>query len=300
MGTTATDLNLVRAFVAIYETGSVSAAAQRLNLTQPSVSHALARLRTLLHDSLFTRTRGGMEPTFNASQLYETFRQALDRIEGAIAATQSFVAATSNRCFRLALSDLGELHFLPRIIERLQRAAPSVELEIVQLDLERTADWLNTGHIDAAIGNLRFIGGQARRRRLFVETYSCVVSRKHPRIKKTLSVDEYVRARHVVGALSSGHNLVDDAMVEMGLSRKVTSRVPHITNLSAVVANSDLVLTLPTRIAQAFAEEGQVRVLPLPLAIKPFDVNLYWQERAADTAAQDWFCNLIADVLTVA
>jgi DNA-binding transcriptional LysR family regulator len=178
--------------------------------------------------------------------------------------------------------------------------APGVELEVVQLDLEKTADWLNTGYIDAAIGNLRFIGGQARRRRLFVETYSCVVSLKHPRIKKTLSVDEYVRARHVVGALSSGHNLVDDAMTEMGLSRKVTLRVPHITNLSAVVANSDLVLTLPTRIAQAFAEEGQVRVLPLPLAIKPFDVNLYWQERAADTAAQNWFCNLIADVLTVA
>ncbi|MFM0277778.1 LysR family transcriptional regulator [Paraburkholderia sediminicola] len=298
MGTTNTDLNLVRAFIAIYETGSVSAAAQRLNLTQPSVSYALARLRTLLHDSLFTRTRTGMEPTFNASQLYETFRQALDRIEGVIAATQNFVSGTSNRCFRLALSDLGELYFLPRMIERLQSVAPGVELEVVQLDVEKAADWLNTGHIDAAVGNLGFVGGQARRRRLFTETYSCLVSRKHPRIKKMLSLEEYVGAKHVVGASSSGHNLVDDAMVEMGLSRKVILRVPHITNLSEVVAHSDLVLTLPTRIAKAFSDEGLVRVLPLPIAIKPFDVNLYWQERAADTSAQNWFCNLIADVLT--
>jgi DNA-binding transcriptional LysR family regulator len=298
MSTTTSDLNLIRAFVAIYETGSVSAAAQTLNLTQPTVSYSLARLRTLLHDSLFTRTRLGMEPTFNASQLYETFRQALDLIEGAIAATQNFVPGTSTRCFRLALSDLGELYLLPRMIERIQRIAPGVEMEVVQVDVEKTAEWLNTGHIDAAVGNLRFVGGQARRRRLFTETYSCLVSQKHPWIKKTLSLDEYVRAKHVVGASSSGHNLVEDVMTEMGLARKVSLRVPHITNLSEVVANSDLVLTLPTRIAKAFADTRVVRLLPLPIPIRPFDVNLYWQERAANASAQHWFRDTVAEVLT--
>ncbi|WP_040125116.1 LysR family transcriptional regulator [Paraburkholderia xenovorans] len=298
MQTASTDLNLIRAFVAIYETGSVSAAARRLNLTQPTVSYALSRLRTLLHDPLFSRTREGMAPTFNASQLYETFRQALDRIEGAIAATRYFDAATSTRCFRIALSDLGELYFLPRMVERLQRTAPGVELEVVQLDVERTAEWLNTGQIDAAVGNLHLVGGKARRRYLFSETYSCLVSHRHPWIGTTLSLGDYVRAKHVVGASSSGHRLVEDVMTGMGLSRKIALRVPHFTNVVDVVAGSDLVLTLPARVANVYQSTGTVRALPLPVPVDPFDVNLYWQDRATDLSAQKWLCEIIAETLT--
>lgn len=299
MSNNQTDLNLIRAFVAIYETGSVSAAAERLNLTQPSVSHALNRLRRLLRDSLFTRIRQGMTPTFNATQLYETFRQALDRIESAIASTQVFVAAESSRCFRLAMSDLGEMYLLPRIMAELQRLAPSVEIEVVQLEIDKAADWLTTGKIDAAVGNLRFVGGQARRRQLFSETYSCLVGTAHFRKIDAFTVDDYVAAKHVVGAVYSGHSLVEDAMIEMGLNRKVSLRVPHSTNLAAVVADTDLVLTLPTRVARAFAADGKVCVVPLPIPIKPFDVNLYWQERASDMSAQHWFCDAISNALAM-
>lgn len=296
--TATTDLNLVRAFVAIYETGSVSAAAKRLNVTQPSVSHSLSRLRDLLHDQLFTRTREGMIPTFNATQLFQSFKAALDSIESAISATRQFDPSQSTRCFRLALSDLGELYFLPMLVRELQRAAPSVALEIVRLDSERISDWLNTGSVDAALGNIQLVGAHARKTTVFAETYSCLLSSSHSSIGSRLSLDEYVAANHVVVAPFSGHHLVEDAMLEMGLTRRVALKVPNFTNLVEVIASTDLLLTLPTRVARAFAADGRMRTLPLPFPIPTFDVNLYWQPQTEDSAAQQWFCDTICNALS--
>lgn len=292
-----TDLNLVRAFTAIMETGSVSAAAKRLNLTQPSVSHSLGRLRELLDDPLFTRTREGMVPTFTATQLYTRFKGALEQIEGAILSTRRFVPDQSNRCFRLAMSDLGELYFLPRVVDELQRIAPFVELEIVQLDSGKVGEWLSTCRIDAAVGNLGFIGGMTRQRPLFRETYSCLLSRTHPSIGETLSLEQYVEARHVTVAPFSGHHLVEDVMTALGLKRKVALRVPHFSNLSAVIASSDILLTLPDRIAHTFAAQGSLRTLALPFDIPAFDVNLYWQAGVTDSAPQQWFCETLVRAL---
>lgn len=295
---TTTDLNLIRAFIAIYETGSVSAAAKRLNITQPSVSHSLSRLRDLLQDPLFARTREGMVPTFNATQLFHAFRNALDSIEKAISATRNFDPAVSTRCFRLALSDLGEHHFLPFLVKELHAVAPSVALEIVQLDSERITDWLTTGGIDAAVGNLQLTGGQARKRTLFTESYSCLLSAAHSRIGETLTLQEYVSASHVVVAPFSGHHLVEDVMTEMGVTRRIALRVPHFTNIVAVIASTDLLLTLPTRVARAFASDGRMRTLPLPFPISTFDVNLYWQPHTEDSMAQQWFCDTLTRVLS--
>lgn len=293
-----TDLNLIRTFVAIDETRSVSAAAERMNITQPSVSYSLNRLRDLLRDPLFTRTRGGMVPTFNATQLFEAFKRALDGIETAIAATRQFDPLQTTRRFRLAMSDLGELYFLPLLVRELQASAPSAGLEVVQLDSERIAGWLQTGSVDAAVGNLQSVGGQTRRRTLFAERYSCLLSAAHPSIGDTLTLDEYVSANHVVVAPYAGHHLVEDVLSEMGLSRRITLRVPHFTSLVAVIESTDLLLTLPTRIALAFAGDGRMRVLPLPFPTPPFEVNLYWYPHTEDFPAQQWLCDMVARALS--
>jgi DNA-binding transcriptional LysR family regulator len=292
-----TDLNLIRAFVAIYETGSVSGAARRMNITQPSVSHSLGRLRDLLDDPLFTRKRDGMTPTFNATQLFHKFRAALDDIDAAIAATRRFDPMQSTRCFRLALSDLGELHLLPFLFREFQKIAPSIALEIVQLDSEKISEWLTTGNVDAAIGNLQHVGGHARKRTLFTETYSCLLSTSHSSIGESLSIDEYVATIHAVVAPFTGHHLVEDVMTEMGIERKIGLRVPHFTNLVEVIASTDLVLTLPTRVARAFVSDGRTRALPVPFPIPSFDVSLYWQPHTEDAAAQHWLCDTISRTL---
>jgi DNA-binding transcriptional LysR family regulator len=295
---TTTDLNLIRAFVAIYETGSVSGAARRLNITQPSVSHSLSRLRDLLHDPLFTRKREGMIPTFNATQLFHAFKGALDDIEATIAAIRRFDPTHSTRCFRLALSDLGELYFLPALVREFQRVAPAMSLEIVQLDSEKISGWLATGHVDAAVGNLQLVGGHARKRTLFAETYSCLLGASHSTIGETLNMEEYVAATHVVVAPFTGHHLVEDVLTGMGIERKIGLRVPHFTNLVEVIASTDLVLTLPTRVARAFVGDDRMRILPVPFPIPTFDVNLYWQPQAEDSAAQQWLCDTVSRSLS--
>ncbi|SAL85778.1 LysR family transcriptional regulator [Caballeronia choica] len=292
------DLNLIRTFVAIYETQSVSGAAKRLNITQPSVSYSLNRLRDLLHDPLFTRSRDGMVPTFNATQLFSSFKTALNSIESAISATRQFDPSKSERTFRLALSDLGELHFLPFLVREFQAIAPSVGLEVVQIDSNLVADWLQTGYVDAVVGNLQFVGGEARKATLFSESYSCLLSASHPSIGDTLTLEEFVAANHVVVAPFTGHHLVEDVLSEMGLKRKIVLRVPHFTSLFSSIATTDLVLALPTRVAKAFASDGRMKVLPLPFQIQPFEVNLYWYPHAEDPGAQQWLCDTIRRTLS--
>src|SRR5579859_8056676 len=147
------DLNLARVFVTIYETGSVSGAAKRLHVSQPSVSYALSRLRHLLGEPLFTRSREGMTPTVFGTQLYRRFRAAVAEIEDAVASTRSFDPLSSTRRFRLALSDSGEASLLPQILTTLGRLAPNVELEVIEVDIGRLDEWLKAGKIDAAICN---------------------------------------------------------------------------------------------------------------------------------------------------
>jgi DNA-binding transcriptional LysR family regulator len=293
-----TDLNLIRTFVAIYETRSVSAAAKRLNITQPSVSYSLNRLRDLLHDPLFTRTRDGMVPTFNATQLFGSFKSALDSIKAAISSTHRFHPGRSTRCFRLALSDLGELHFLPLLVRELQQIAPSVGLEIVEIDSERIAEWLQTRTVDAVVGPLKFVGGQVRKRTLFTESYSCLVSASHPTLGDSLSLAEFMAADHAVVAAHTGHRHVADVLSEMGLTRKIRLRVPHFTSLVAVISSTDLLMTLPTRAANAFASDGRMRVLPLPFSVPSVEVSLYWSPNAQDASAQQWLGDTIARTLS--
>ena len=145
------DLNLIRAFVTIYETGSVSAAAERLHVSQPSISYTLKRLRDLLGEPLFKRTRDGMAPTYFATQLYEKFRIAISEIEGAIESTRKFDPYLSSRRFRLAMSDLGEIYLLPHLMAALQKIAPDLGFDIVAVEVTKLEEWLNAGKIDAAV-----------------------------------------------------------------------------------------------------------------------------------------------------
>lgn len=298
MSSSKVDLNLVRVFLAIHESGSVSRAAKRLHLTQPSVSYALSRLRHLLDDPLFSRTREGMVPTYTANQLYHVFHDSISQIEEAISATRYFDPAQSTRRFRLALSDLGEIFMLPILLEELHRQAPNIELEVIPIEIDMVLDWLTTGKIDAAIGNLSFLGRNTQRRRLFQEHYSCLLNRDHPRIGDAVSLSEFLDERHIEVARFSGHHLVEDVLKEMGLERNIGLRIPHFSVLPRILPSGNMLACLPNRIAELFAEPGHMKVIDLPFSAPTFDVSLYWQDRHEDTVAQQWFCNLAFSTLS--
>ncbi|OBX34743.1 HTH-type transcriptional regulator LeuO [Halomonas elongata] len=145
------DLNLVRVFVTLFDARSVTLAAERLHVTQPSVSYALSRLRDLFDDRLFIRSREGMEPTFTAMQIYPSLRDSLAQIDNVLESNREFDPQHSRRRFRLALTDLGEMALLPRILAHIHPIAPDIELEVIALEIDKVGEWLATGKVNAVI-----------------------------------------------------------------------------------------------------------------------------------------------------
>jgi DNA-binding transcriptional LysR family regulator len=204
------DLNLIRAFVTIYETGSVSAAAERLHVSQPSISYTLKRLRDLLEELLFKRTRDGMAPTYFATQLYEKFRIAISEIEGAIENTRKFDPYLSSRRFRLAMSDLGEIYLLPHLMAALQKIAPDLGFDIVAVEVTKLEEWLNAGKIDAAVCNRGYVPVDSAGEVIFTDHYVCLASSRHPRLSSELTMQQYLAERHVLVDPETGHSVVEE------------------------------------------------------------------------------------------
>jgi DNA-binding transcriptional LysR family regulator len=293
------DLNLIRVFVAIYETQSVTAAANQLFLTQPTVSYGLAKLRGLLKDPLFTRSRDGMVPTPCGHRTYEQFSAAMARIESAVDMTQHFDPAHSNRRFRVAMSDIGELFFLPPLLAHIHNQAPDIEIEAVQIAMDEVVGWLAAGKADVAIGCLPAIRAQTNNEKLFTERYVCLMRQNHPGIDDHLTLENFAAARHVhVSSPFSGHRLVEDVLREHGVSRKVALQIQHFTILPHLIANSDLLVTLPSRVASLFEAYGGTKVLDLPISIPEFDVCVYWDGRHDTFTAHRWFRNAVREALT--
>ncbi|WP_147193950.1 LysR family transcriptional regulator [Pantoea sp. MBD-2R] len=287
------DLNLVRVFTAIYETRSVSGAADRLYITQPSASYALARLRNETNDELFKRSRKGMEPTPTAVQLYKVFKKSLTGIEKAVAETRTFSPATSRHKFRLALSDLGELLLLPKLVTHLRRVAPHIELEVIPVDMNRLDEWLLTGRIDAALCSRSESISSAQRELMVYERYVCLLNVDHPRIGEQLSLEEYMQEQHVIVSATSGHHIVEDRLKEYGIERHVAVEVPHFAALGELIASSELLVTLPSSAAKIYARRGNGRMLELPFHVPNQEVFLYAHTEIGDITAKTWFYNVL-------
>lgn len=281
------DLNLLRVFDAVLYERGVTPAAVRLGLTQPAVSNALARLRALFGDALFVRTAAGMDPTPFARELAEPVRQALALLESALAHGPGFDPATSTRAFRFYMSDLGQIEFLPPLIERLQRAAPGVRLEAVAADLEHIADALGAGSIDLAVGFLPALGPPVARRTLFRDPYRCLMRADHP--AKRLTKKIFLAASHVlVTYRGGGHRVIEEALERAGVARRIALRVPHFTVVPMVLERTDLILTLPARVARVYERQGKFKSLPPPVPMPPAEVAVHWHERFEADPGNRW------------
>src|SRR5918997_3635727 len=253
------DLNLLRVFDAVLRERGVTAAAARLGLTQPAVSNALARLRALFGDALFVRTAGGMDATPFARGVAEPVRQALALLESALAHGPGFDPASATRAFRFYMSDLGQVEFLPPLVERVQREAPGVRLEAVALEVEDIADALAAGGLDLAVGFLPGLGAPVRRQALFKDPYLCLMRADHP--TTTLTRKKFLEASHALVTYRGGHRVIEEALERAGLSRRIALRVPHFTVVPMVLERTDLILTLPARVARVYERRGKIKNL---------------------------------------
>lgn len=288
------DLNLLRVFDAVLRTRSVTAAAGQLRLTQPAVSNALARLRAAFGDPLFLRAAQSMEPTPFARELAEPVRQALALLDAALAHGPGFDPASSTRLFRFYMSDLGQIEFLPPLVERLRSAAPRLRLEAIALEPAAIADALAAGALDLAMGFLPGLGPPIRRRALFRDPYVCLVRAAHP--VRSLTRKAFLESSHAVVSYRGGHRIVEEAMERAGVAARIVLRVPHFTVVPMVLERTDLILTLPARVARVYESRGQFRSLPLPLAIAPAEVALHWHERFDADPGNRWLREQLVDL----
>jgi DNA-binding transcriptional LysR family regulator len=291
------DLNLLRVFDAVLRERGVTAAAARLELTQPAVSNALARLRGVFGDALFVRTPSGMEPTPFARGVAEPVRQALALLDSALAHGPGFEPATATRSFRFYMSDLGQVEFLPPLVERVQRLAPGVRLEAVGFDLEHIADALGSGALDLAIGFLPALGPPVQRKFLFRDPYVCLMRADHE--IKTLTRKAFLGASHaLVTYRGGGHRVIEEALERAGVARRIALRVPHFTVVPMVLERTDLILTLPARVGRVYEQRGRLKQLAVPIPIAPAEVAVHWHERFDADPGNRWLREQVIELFS--
>ena len=283
------DLNLLVVFDAVLGEGSISRAAARLDLSQPAVSNALARLRKATGDRLFVRLGNGVAPTPYAESIAAPIRAALAAIGASLAGRQEFDAATSQRDFAIHITDLGEAYFLPRLLARLNRIAPHVRLRNLALSTDEAREALRSGAADLTIGNLPDFEAGFYQQRLFRDRYVCILSRDHPTIGARLTARQFAAASHAIAMPGgTGHGIIERTLVAHGLESRIALRVQNFLVLPSIVAASDLIAIVPHSVGSQISPKDAVKLLPLPVDIPAFDIRQCWHERYHDDPGHRW------------
>lgn len=291
------DLNLLEVFNHLLIERRVSRVAHKLGVSQPAVSNSLGRLRKLLDDELFVRTPQGMEPTPYAEQLGQTVGQALGQIRAALQRPRHFEPAQSERTFTVGMTDIGEIYFLPRLLAHLRQAAPGVRLSTVRNTAARLKDDLAEGQLDLAIGLLPELQAGFFQQRLFTQHYVCLLRRGHPLAARRLGLKEFSAAEHVVVvAAGTGHHEVDEWLKARGVARDVRLTVPHFVAIGHILQASDLIATVPERLAQRMTEPFGLVSVKHPAALATAAIHAFWHERFHRDPANQWLRGLVFEL----
>ena len=239
------------------------------------------------------RTPGGVDATPFARELAEPVRQALALLESALAHGPGFDPTSSTRAFRFYMSDLGQIEFLPPLVERVHRDAPGVRLEAVALEVDDIADALAVGALDVAIGFLPGLGAPVRRQALFRDPYLCLMRADHPITALTKKrFLEASCARHLSRRPSRDRGGVRSG----GTDAPHYAARAHFTVVPMVLERTDLILTLPARVARVFERRGKLKALPPPVTIPPAEVALHWHDRFEADPGNRWLREAMVDL----
>lgn len=286
------DLNLLRLFDAVYRSGSVSRAAELLDLTQPGASQGLTRLRGLLHDPLFVRAPGGVQPTPKARRLGDPVRQALATIEQALGESQGFDPRTSTRTFRLHLTDIGEGRFLPELMMALREQAPLVRIESLPLPRGEITAALDSGRIDFAFGFLPMVK-DTRSTELLHDRYIVLLRAGHPFIRRRGGGSLLQRLRELEFVAVRTHAATLRILQAAQLDDRVRLTSEHFLAVPGIVRATDFAVVMPRNIASAFAATGGYAIVEPGFAQRDFIVSLHWSRRFEDEPGHRWLRGVI-------
>ena len=290
------DLNLLVVFNELLRLRRVSAVAETLGQSQPAVSNALNRLRKLLGDELFLRTSKGMVPTPLAERLAEPIGYALGAIHNSLNEKSVFDPAVSTRNFTIAMTDIGEIYFLPGIMERLATVAPRVTISTNWNTHVNLRAEMESGRVDLAIGFVPDLKSGFFQRRLFKQRYVCLYRRGHPLAKDGISLKAFRAAQHIaVDAEGTGHGMVDEVILRAGVLRNVCLRVPHFVAVGHILQTTDMIAVVPEAYAARTLEPFGLESSPCPVKIPDIVINVLWHAKNHREPGNQWLRQLVFD-----
>ncbi|MFI1293111.1 LysR family transcriptional regulator [Streptomyces sp. NPDC020792] len=292
------DLNLARVFVLLYETGSVTVTADTLHVTQPTVSYSLGKLRRHFGDELFRRTGRGLTPTAGARRLYEPLQRALADIDSTVRQADVFDPGVMCGRFTLALSDLGEVTLLPRLLAAARERAPGVSFTVRPLDVDEAEHQLRRGDLDAFVATPVLTSHRTVRIPLFHERYVGMVAADHPRVRgESVTLAELAAESHATVFGPSGHVVPRAVLAAHGLLDRVVVDATRFSMLPYLLEQTDLIAIVPEYVGEVFASSHQLRMVRLPFDTEPIEVALYARHESSRSPSQRWLVQFMAEVL---
>jgi DNA-binding transcriptional LysR family regulator len=282
------EVKQIRLFDLLHSTGSVSRAAELMGQSQPTVSIWLGQLRRALGDPLFVRTSAGMQPTPRAEALIGIAREALEALRRLSAREADFDPATTQRRFRICMTDASHVTLLPQLLAHVRATAPFARLEAARID-GQTANVLESGEADLALGLIPSLEAGFYQQALFTQDWVCLTNARHPRVSPNgMTLRAYQAEAHVGVAGGTGQGLLDAALRRGKIERRVLLELPGFLGLAAIISTTDLIATLPRHIGETLARSAGLNVQPCPVPIPSFTVKQHWHARYHHDVANRW------------
>ena len=291
------DLNLLIVFHEVFRERQISNAAKRLKVTQSAVSNALARMRRGLGDELFVRTPEGMQPTPFAERMAESVAAALGHLEDAFKPAQEFDPSSARRRFTVAMTDVGETYFMPRLIAACAARAPQVEIASLRAGLLDLRVDMAAGRVDLAIGAFEDAPAVLYQRRLFRQDCVTLFRRGHPLGAELGKRECFSSARHlVVSSMESPYDSINAALEKAGIALGKSFSVPHFAAVPYIVGSTELVATVPHKLAVRAVETFDLEVAASPLRLPALQTNVFWHRRYNQDEGNRWLRTLVAEL----
>jgi len=285
------DLNLLLVFDVLMQERNVTRAAERMFVTQSAMSHTLHRLRQQLDDPLLVKTPSGMQPTDRALALVEPVRRLLLEMDRLLEPPQAFDPATSQRRFTIAATDYMEFLLLPELGRLFEQIAPGVDIHVKRTESAFPMTPLENGSLDVVLGFSSVLEppAQLNCEHLFVDLMACVVRAGHPKIRHSPTLEDYLAATHMlISRTGSQVGMIDEKLAELGLERRINLIVPHFLSAPLIVAETDMILSLPYRLAAQFRKLVALNILPVPLELPNYDLAMIWHPLREKDPAHGW------------
>ena len=293
------DLNLLPIFVALMEERSVTRAAERMGMTQPALSNALSRLRLMLQDQLFVRERYGIQPTPIALELSPLIAEALAQLDDAVLGQQAFDPAHAERLFTIAPNGYVEFVIVPAVLARLEKVAPGIKLRLTPYGNDLAETGVVSGTTALVLGRIVDPPNNLVVQPLIDEGLACAVRADHPAIGDAMTREQFESMKHVnivpPGRMRAG---LFQALSQHQLKRDVAISVTNFFAVAEMVAVTDYCATLPSLICRRLMHDPRLKILPAPVDLGSFPVEMAWHVRYRHDPAHRWLRGLISEVIT--